>query len=178
MLDITRQVKLEDKWQAAHMADAVLPKLVVILTPREKSYCCTASGAQHCSNQHTIMLQEDHATSEPGGHVAGSLNGRRGAAQVIRHLPRGTAELTATGPSFRRCELLATVTQRAAAGDHAASEPGGHVAGSLHGRRGAAQAGGHLPVLASLAQPQEADFHQLLPPAGVLSLARCYLLCR
>ena len=49
------------------------------------------------------------------------------------------------------------------AGDHAEGQPAGHMAGGLHGRCGAAEAGGHLPVLAPLAEPQEAGVHQVLP---------------
>ncbi len=39
-----------------------------------------------------------------------------------------------------------------------------HLPGRVHRRRGAAQAGGHLPILAPLAQPQKADRGQVLPP--------------
>ena len=55
------------------------------------------------------------------------------------------------------------------AGDHAARQPPRHLAGGVHCRRGAAQAHRRVPVLAPLAQPQEAHQHWWV----VRSAARC-----
>ena len=60
-----------------------------------------------------------------------------------------------------RCEQ-----QVVCVGDHAAGEPDQHLAGCLHGRSRAAQAGVHHTVLAPLPQPQEAHLSGVLPPPG------------
>ena len=54
------------------------------------------------------------------------------------------------------------------AGDDAAREPGGHLAGGVHGGRRAAQAGGDRDVLPPRAAAEEAGRRQLHAPGGAL----------
>jgi hypothetical protein len=55
------------------------------------------------------------------------------------------------------------------AGDHAACEPAGHLAGGIYSRRGAAETGGDVSVLAPQPEPKEAHRHWLLTAAGAFS---------
>ncbi len=73
------------------------------------------------------------------------------------------APLAGASPTMRRRQPRGA---RARAGDHAAREPGGHLAGRVYGRRGAAQARGDRDVLAPRAAAAQAHRRQLHAARG------------
>ena len=69
---------------------------------------------------------------------------------------------------MRCCSCICARQPCMLAGDHAAGESEGHLAGGLYSWSGAAKASRHRTVLAPLPESKEAHQRWLLPPGGTL----------